>query len=138
MSESAARKVFSRGVGKSIFGYFLIAAVVPMLFTGWLAYHEFNRGSEREAARMLKAEAKEYGVEILTRLQLADGKAHEIVRILTQEGVGSIAGHSYLVDDFEGIWLAQDNGPPIAVPGFPGLERRAVIGAHSRPRRHWP
>jgi diguanylate cyclase (GGDEF)-like protein len=68
---------------------------------------------------MLKAEAKEYGVEILTRLQLADGKAHEIVRILTQEGVGSIAGHSYLIDDFEGIWLAQDNGPPIAVPGFP-------------------
>lgn len=119
MSESTARKVFSHGVGKRIFGYFLIAAVVPMLFTGWLAYHEFSRGAEREAARMLKAEAKEYGVEILTRLQLVDGKADEIVRILTNGGVEAIAGNSYLSDDFEGIWLAQDDGPPIAVPGFP-------------------
>ena len=69
MSEGLIRKTLSRGVGKRVLAYFMIAAIVPMLFTAWLAWHEFDRGLEQEAARGLKNSAKEYGVEILSRLQ---------------------------------------------------------------------
>ena len=69
MSESIIRKTMTRGVGRRILGLFLLAAVVPMLFTAGLAFYEFNRGLEQEAAKSLKGSAKEYGVEILTRLE---------------------------------------------------------------------
>ena len=82
MAESPIRQAFSKGVGKRIFALFFLAAIVPMLFTAWLAYHEFNRGVEREASRILKAQAKEYASEILSRLQLASGKADEVIRLI--------------------------------------------------------
>lgn len=123
MSESTIRNVLARGVGKRIFGYFLIAAVVPMLFTGWLAYHEFGRSAEREAARTLKADAKEYGMEILTRLRLADSKADELIRLLTEHGAEAVASNRYLVDDFNAIWFKAEGQPVIQIPVVAGDTR---------------
>lgn len=111
MGGSSLRKVLARGVGKQIFGYLLIAAVVPMLFTGWLAYYEFNRSAEHEAARLLKGEAKEFGMEILTRLQLADRKADELVRIIDETGVKATGKDAYLIDDFDAIWMKSGDAP---------------------------
>ena len=112
MSEGLIRRTLTRGVGKRVLTYFLIAAVVPMLFTAWLAWHEFNRGLEQETARGLKENAKDYGVEILTRLQNASVKGREIIRIARKDGLASIYDHEYLVDDFEAVWVIRDGVEP--------------------------
>ena len=115
MSESTISHARSKGAGRRIFGLLLLAAVVPMLFTVWLAYHEFNRSAEREAAEFLQAEAEEYGKEILSRLQLASAKADEIIRIAQQTGVDTIAPNGFLMDDFEGIWVTQEDATSLLV-----------------------
>ena len=109
MSEGLIRRTLSRGVGKRVLSYFLIAAIVPMLFTAWLASYEFNRGLEVETARALKDSAKEYGVEILTRLQNATAKGREIIRIASKDGLASIYEHEYLVNDFEAVWVIRED-----------------------------
>ena len=112
MSESAIKRTLARGVGRQIFSFFLVAAIVPMMFTVWLAWSEFSRGLEGETSRILKDNAKEYGIEVLTRLQLASEKAAEIVRIANDGGLEAINGHEYLLDDFEAVWIVGDNVPP--------------------------
>ena len=117
MSESIIRKTLTKGVGRKILGLFLIAAIVPMLFTGGLAFYEFNRSLETEAARSLKNSAKEYGVEILTRLELATEKATEVIRIVEQQGIDSVSDYRYMLNEFEAIWVVGENGPPIVSVG---------------------
>ncbi len=109
MSQGLIRRTLSRGVGKRVLGYFLVAAIVPMFFTAWLASYEFNRGLEVETARALKDSAKEYGVEILTRLQDTTAKGREIIRIASKDGLASIYEHEYLVDDFEAVWVIRED-----------------------------
>lgn len=113
MSDNLIRRTLSRGVGKRILGFFLIAAIVPMLSTAWLASHEFNRGLEQEAARTLKDYSKEFGVEILARLQTASDKAREIIRLARRDGLSQVYDHEYLVDDFEAVWVLRDMAPPV-------------------------
>jgi diguanylate cyclase (GGDEF)-like protein len=112
MRDGTIRKSLSRGVGKRIFGLFLVAAVVPMMFTAWLAWSEINRGLEQESERALRSSAKEYGVRILTRLQLASDKAREIIRIARKDGLSSIYDHEYLVDDFSEVWVVRETFAP--------------------------
>jgi diguanylate cyclase len=113
MSEGLIRQTLSRGVGKRVLSYFLIAAIVPMLFTAWLAWHEFNRGLEQDTARGLKDSAKAYGVEILSRLQDASTKGREIIRIARRDGLAQTYDHEYLVDDFEAVWVIREGVEPI-------------------------
>ena len=112
MSEKIIRRSLTRGVGLRIFMSVLIAAFIPMMFTAWLAWHEFNRGLEDETSRILKESAKEYGIEILSRLQLASEKATEITRITRDGGLGDTNNHKYLLDDFEAIWMVGSDVPP--------------------------
>jgi len=112
MSEGLIRRTLNRGVGKRVLIYFLIAAIVPMLFTAWLASYEFKRGLELDTARGLKDGAKEYGVEILTRLQDASVKGREIIRIARRDGLAQIYDHEYLVEDFEAVWVIRENEEP--------------------------
>ena len=53
-----------RGVGRRIFGYFLIAGLLPVVFTAGLAYYEIGRGLEQEVTSTLResATAAEYAV----------------------------------------------------------------------------
>ena len=112
MSENGIRRVLTRGVGKRIFMLFMVAAIVPMVFTAGLATHEFNRGLKSESERTLRNSAKGYGVEILTRLQTATLKGREIIHIAREKGLASIYDHEYLVDDFETVWVIRENEEP--------------------------
>ena len=58
MKGSIIRSALGSGVGKRILALFLIAAVVPMVFTVGLVWNEFNQGLEQETARRLKDGAK--------------------------------------------------------------------------------
>ncbi len=115
MSEGVIRSTLTRGVGKRIFMLFLVAAIVPMVFTAWLAWHEFNRGLEQGTSRVLKDSAKEYGVEILTRLQGASDKAREIIRIARRDGLEQVYDHEYLVEDFESVWVIRETFAPATI-----------------------
>jgi diguanylate cyclase (GGDEF)-like protein len=112
MSEGIIRRSLTRGVGLRIFVSVLIAAIIPVMFTAWLAWFEFNRGLEDKTSRILKDNAKEYGVEILSRLQLASEKADEVARIVWKGGLSDINDHKYLLDDFEAVWMVGDDVPP--------------------------
>ena len=112
MSESNIVKTMTKGVGRRILGLFMLAAIVPMLFTAGLAFYEFNRNLELEAAKSLKSSAKEYGVEILTRLELATEKSIQVVRIVEEEGIHAVTDHEYLLSDFEAVWVVGEEGPP--------------------------
>ncbi|MDJ0750825.1 MAG: EAL domain-containing protein [Woeseiaceae bacterium] len=108
MSEGSLNRTLSRGVGRRIFGYFLLAAIVPMLFTAWLAWSEFSRGLQADNARVLKGAAKEYAIEILTRLQLAAEKAAVIERVAVADGFEAALSDDYLLDDFDAVWFPDD------------------------------
>jgi diguanylate cyclase (GGDEF)-like protein len=134
MSESTLASVLGRGVGKRIFIYFLIAAIVPMLFTGWLAYHEFERSAEREAARSLKGEAKEFAMEILTRLQAADARIDEISRIIGKEAGTGVILSQYLLEDFNEIWFVSDSGPARLLSGAAATPPDQPLSTEVRPQ----
>lgn len=122
MSERGIKRTLARGVGREIFSFFLIAAIIPMLFTAWLAWHEFNRGLEVESSRTLKSNAKEYGIEILSRLELASDKAEEVIRVARQEGLDAVDEHEFLIDDFDGFWVLRDTYAPATLLKAEGLE----------------
>jgi len=117
MSESIFRNTLTKGVGKKILGLFLLAAIIPMLFTAGLASYEFQRGLEVEAAKSLRNSAKEYGVEILTRLELANERSAEVIRIVEDKGIDSIADYQHMLNDFEAIWVVGKRGAPIIARG---------------------
>ncbi len=122
MSDSGIKWTLTRGVGRQIFSFFLLAALVPMIFTAWLAWHEFSRGLEVESSRNLKANAKEYGIEILSRLELASAKAGEIIRIAEKDGLSAVDEHEFLTDDFNGFWVIRDTFAPATLLRSEGLE----------------
>ena len=115
MSDGPVKTTLMRGVGRRIFGLFLLAALIPMCFTAWLASHEFHRGLTEETDRALRFSAKEYGVEILTRLETASDKAREIIRIANRDGLAQVYDHEYLVDDFRNLWVIRDTFAPATV-----------------------
>ncbi|MCP5093317.1 MAG: EAL domain-containing protein [Gammaproteobacteria bacterium] len=117
MSDSLLSKAFSDGVGRRIFAFFLFAAVVPMLFTAWLAFHEFNRQVQTQSSNELKANAKEYGIEILSRLQFASAKGAEVVRVAERDGTSAIASHAYLLSDFDAVWIMQESDEAALLSG---------------------
>ena len=98
-------KTLKRGVGRKILGLFFLAGVLPVIFTGSLAYYEFGRGTLADVENELHSNAKSYGVDILVRLETAADKAREIVRIIDEQGPAAIAGHDYLLDDFSAVWI---------------------------------
>lgn len=93
-----------RGVGRRILGFFILAGVLPVVFTAGLAYHEIGRGLEEDVGRSLRAHAKDYGLDLLSRLQRTSGAADQIASIVERDGRQSIADHAYLLDGVEAIW----------------------------------
>ena len=127
MSEGLLKRTLSRGVGRRILSSFLLAAIVPMIFTAGLAWFEFNRGLQAENERILKDNAKEYGIEILTRLQSASDKATEIARVISVGGLDEIGHHEYLLDAFEAAWFldAPESAPSLgAAPALTNVSHR--------------
>ena len=105
MAVSGLSGIFTRGVSRRILGLFLIAAILPVIFTAFLAYNEIGRGLEGEVKRNLREQSKAYGVEIMERLGRASDKAATLVNVVEQEGVAAIEDRQYLLHDFEAVWL---------------------------------
>ncbi len=115
MAASGLAKLFTRGVGRRILGLFLLAAVLPVIFTAFLAYNEIGRGLEGEVHKNLREHSKAYGVDIVARLTRASDKAAALVKVVEQDGVATIRDRQYLLADFEAVWLISRNhsGTPV-------------------------
>ncbi len=127
MSESSFQKTLTKGVGRRILAMFLFAAIMPMIFTAGLAYFEFNRGLEAEASNALRQNAKQYGIAILARLDLAAEKSSEVVALAETDGIYTLSQRDYLLNDFEAIWVAGESGPPTIALGDVSAEISTAI-----------
>lgn len=106
-----------RGVGRKILSFFLLAALLPLAFTASLAYLEVDRGMHQDVGRTLRASAKDYGLDLVNRLQSTAGAADDIVRMFDVEGLAGLRAHNFLFDDFENVWLLSDDGNAITLTG---------------------
>jgi diguanylate cyclase (GGDEF)-like protein len=109
--------VLTGGVGRRILGLFFLAALLPVIFTAFLAFHEVGRGLEQDLNRELRDLSKAYGISILTRLEAASGKAAEIVRIIEDGGVDAIQDRRYLLEDFTSISVLSPKYPLAVIHG---------------------
>jgi diguanylate cyclase (GGDEF)-like protein len=91
------------GVGRRILGMFMLAALLPVIFTAFLSYGEVHRGLKQEVAKDLKEDAKSYGVEILARLTRAADKA-QVLSGMIRDGNDDLEEHGYLLQGFEAVW----------------------------------
>lgn len=109
------------GVGRRILGLFLLAALLPVIFTAYLSYNEVHRGLEQQANQILKESAKSYGMEVLARLTRANDKARALSLVIRQPQQ-DLSAHRYLLEGFEAIWLQKG-----------GLVSANIVGATNRP-----
>jgi diguanylate cyclase (GGDEF)-like protein len=96
-------EILTSGVGRRIFGLFLLAGILPVLVTALLAYVEIGRGLEHDVSRQLRDYSKAYGTEVVERLIRASQKADEIARIAEEEGETDFTDYRYLTSDFVSI-----------------------------------
>jgi len=98
-----------RGVGRRILGFFMLAGILPVIFTAGLAYHEISRGMEQDVSKTLRESAKDFGLDVLTRLQQTSEAADQIAKIIEQHGPAEIAEHPYLLHGIESIWYVGES-----------------------------
>ncbi|MDJ0904466.1 MAG: EAL domain-containing protein [Woeseiaceae bacterium] len=108
------------GVGRRILGFFVLAGVLPVLFTAGLAYHEIGRGLEQDVGRTLRMHAKDYGLDLLARLQRTSAAADQIALIVEEDGPQFILEHPYLVNGVEAMWTVDGNDVDEQYFGKPG------------------
>jgi diguanylate cyclase (GGDEF)-like protein len=121
MSGASLTDTLRSGLGRRILGMFMLAALLPVIFTAYLSYNEVHRGLRQEVAKDLKEDAKSYGVEILARLSRAASKADALTKLMGEPGV-VLTDHAYLLEDFKAIWL-QDGA----------AVRTDIVGVAARP-----
>jgi diguanylate cyclase (GGDEF)-like protein len=97
-----------RGVGRRILGFFILAGILPVLFTAGLAYYEMGRGLDQEVGRDLREHAKDYGLEVLAQLQFTSTAADELARVVARDGVDAVTENSYLLTGIETIWFVDE------------------------------
>jgi diguanylate cyclase (GGDEF)-like protein len=115
--KSSLSSIFSAGVGRRILGLFLLAGILPVVFTAFLAYHEIGRGLEQQVTKTLRENSKSYGIDILSRLSEASRKAAALVRVIDADGAEATKDRSYLLDDFESVWIVSRKKPGTAIYG---------------------
>ena len=98
-----------RGVGRRILGFFMLAGILPVLFTAGFAYNEISRGLEQDVSKTLREGAKDYGLDLLTRMQHTSEAADQIVNIIEQQGPAEFVEHEYLLNGIESVWVV--SGP---------------------------
>jgi HAMP domain-containing protein len=94
-----------RGVGRRILGFFILAGILPVIFTAGLAYYEIGRGLEQEVSRTLREHAKEYGLDVLSRLQHMSKAADQLAIVVNEQGIRGVAIDEHLLSDFETVWV---------------------------------
>jgi diguanylate cyclase (GGDEF)-like protein len=111
--------VLTAGVGRRILGLFFLAALLPVIFTAFLAFQEVGRGLEQDVNRELRELSKAYGISVLTSLETAAQKASEVVRIVERGGVDTIEDRQYLIEDFASIAVLSQRYPLASIHGLP-------------------
>ena len=106
-----------QGVGRRILGFFILAGILPVVFTAGLAYYEVGRGLETEVNRTLRQHAKDYGLDVLARLQRTNESADQLAHIIESAGVNKIADHEYLLSGIETMWIMDELQTPHFVYG---------------------
>jgi len=106
-----------RGVGRRILGFFILAGVLPVVFTAGLAYNEIGRGLEQDVGRSLREDAKNYGLDVLSRLQQTDAAADQLAQVIERDGQSGLTTHAYLLGTVDTIWLVDDGFEPIVLFG---------------------
>jgi diguanylate cyclase (GGDEF)-like protein len=99
-----------RGVGRRILGFFILAGLLPVLFTAGLAYYEMGRGLNQDAGRTLREHAKDYGLGVLARLQLMRDSAEQLAIVMRNDGAAAIEKNRYLLNGVESLWLIDGEG----------------------------
>ena len=93
-----------RGVGRKILSFFLLAALLPVAFTAGLAFFEIQQSTGEEIKRTLRANAKDYGLDLLGRLQRTSLAADDVQRMVERDGISGLLKHDYLLAEFDGAW----------------------------------
>jgi diguanylate cyclase (GGDEF)-like protein len=106
-----------RGVGRRIFGLFILAGLLPVLFTAALAYYEIGRGLEQDVSRSLREDAKDYGLNVLTRLQQTSVAADQLAHVIERDGLQTAEQDGYLLSTVEAVWLVSDLAAPSVIFG---------------------
>lgn len=109
--------VLTGGVSRRILGLFFLAALLPVIFTAFLAFHEVGRSLEQDLHRDLRELSKAYGISVLTGLEAASEKAAEVVRIIEDGGIDAIQDRRYLVEDFTSISVLSPKYPLASIHG---------------------
>lgn len=103
MKISSLSGILTSGVGRRIFGFFLLAGTVPVIVTALLAYFEVGRGLEQEVSRQLREYSKAYGTEIVERLIRAADKADQIIIEAGRNHGETQEISNFLTSDFSSI-----------------------------------
>ncbi len=114
-----------RGVGRKILTSFLLAGLLPVFFTAGLAYFEIQKSTEEEIGRTLRASAKDYGLDLLGRLQRATLAADNVQSMLERDGISGLQKHDYLFADFDGVWVQDTAGNTLSIAGHQELKLSA-------------
>ncbi len=105
----------TRGVGRRILVLFLLAGILPVLFTAGLSHYEYGRASYAESALKLRGGARHYGSEILMRFDDAVRKAGYIGELYRDSAPVSLDEHAYLLENVDAVWLSATD-QPIRIP----------------------
>ena len=122
MDASGLSRIFTAGVGRRILMLFLLAGILPVIFTALLAYNEVGRGLEQQVNKDLRENSKAYGVEILARLSRASDKARELISVFEKGGATAVRDRHYLLDDFDAVWLSSQSDPERLIAGVRSSE----------------
>ena len=132
MKHTSLSGILTSGVGRRIFGFFLLAGALPVIVTALLAYFEVTRGLEQDVSRQLREYSKSYGTEIVERLIRASGKADELIAEAESTNFRPIRGHDYLTSDFSAISVQTQGDGAIQLFG----QDRFLFGAGVVDRDH--
>jgi diguanylate cyclase (GGDEF)-like protein len=90
----------------------MLAGLLPVLFTAGLAYHEMGRGLNQDVGQTLRQHAKDYGLDVLARLQLTSDAADQLAFVTVRDAEISVAENQYLLNGIEAIWFVEESGMP--------------------------
>ncbi len=110
-------RTLRQGVGRRILGFFVLAGILPVIFTAYLAYNEMGRGLEQEVRRSLTASAKTYALDVLARLQQTADATEQLALVIAESGPAKIGSTPYLLQHVDTVWTVDSDGKASLVHG---------------------
>jgi diguanylate cyclase (GGDEF)-like protein len=132
MNQKSLSGILVSGVGRRIFGFFLLAGIVPVILTALLAYFEVGRGIEQDVSRQLREYSKSYGTDIVERLIRASDKASVVIDEAGGANPGEVDLPEYLTAEFSAISVYTSTGGTMQLSGG----ERFLFGSGVEDRQH--